>query len=69
MATYRTKDGDMIDLICWQYYGKSSGTVEAVLEANRFIADEGERLPSGMIITLPDLPASITEQKTVNLWD
>lgn len=34
MATYRTKEGDVIDAVCRRYYGCESGAVETVLEAN-----------------------------------
>lgn len=72
MATqYSTSDGDMLDRICWVYYGQQSKAVEAVLEANRAIklADYGPVLPAGLIITLPELTASESETTTVSLWD
>lgn len=41
MATIcRTSDGDLIDTLCYQHYGHLNGTVEAVLAANRLLADE-----------------------------
>jgi phage tail protein X len=30
---YQTKDGDVLDAICWKYYGSTTGMVEKVLEA------------------------------------
>ncbi len=67
MATYRTRDGDTLDWVCWRHYGKQSGAVEAVLEANRHLADEGPTLKGGIVIELPDLgqPAPVQE---VELW-
>lgn len=65
---YRTRDGDMLDAICFRHYGRSSGAVEAVLEANTGLADKGPVLAAGELIVLPDLPESF-EQKTVKLWD
>ena len=65
---YRCKDGDMLDWICWKYYGRQAGAVEAVLEANSGLADRGPVYPAGLEITLPDLPAS-NETDVVRLWD
>lgn len=53
--TYRTQDGDMVDEICWLYYGRTRGTVERVLEANKGLADRGPILPAGVLITLPTI--------------
>ncbi len=68
MSQYRTKTGDMIDAICRRYYGSSAGAVEQVYEANRGLAGQGPVLPSGLIIELPDLPATVTAS-TIKLWD
>lgn len=68
MATYRTKDGDTVDWICWTHYGRSAGTTEAVLEANPGLADWGDRLPAGVAVVLPDLPAP-NRRRVVRLWD
>lgn len=65
---YRCQDGDMLDAICFVYYGRSSGAVEAVLEANPGLADIGTVYSAGRLIILPDLPDS-SAQTTVKLWD
>ena len=65
---YVTRDGDTLDWICWKHYGRSSGAVEAVLEANRGLADLGTTYQAGTEITLPDLPAS-SSTTVVRLWD
>ncbi|TGG92537.1 phage tail protein [Natronospirillum operosum] len=52
---YRAADGETVDQICRQYYGYSNGSVEAVYEANRGLADHGPFLPAGLVITLPEL--------------
>jgi phage tail protein X len=67
MITYVTKDGDVLDAICWKYYGSTSGTVEKVLEANRHLAELGSIFAAGVKIILPDL---IQEEETesVKLW-
>jgi len=65
---YLTRDLDMIDDICWQHYGYTKGAVEAVLKANRTLADQPPVLPSGIEITLPDIGPEPTPQP-VRLWD
>ncbi len=69
MASYRTRDGDVIDAVCRRYYGRESGAVEAVLEANPGLAAVGSVLPAGMLIELPDLPRPLETIDTVKLWD
>lgn len=69
--TYTTSTGDMLDLICFRHYARrQAGAVEAVLEANRNIglSDYGPRLPRGLVIVLPDLPAP-RARRLQNLWD
>ena len=68
MARYRTKDGDMLDWICFQYYSQESGAVEAVLEANPGLAKLGPVFPAGTIIELPTLP-NTSQKGTVRLWN
>ena len=68
IAVYTTRDGDMLDWICWRHYGRTDGTVEAVLEANPGLADLGPVLPLGTEVLLPDLPDP-TETPLVRLWD
>ncbi|BBD08441.1 tail protein X [Desulfovibrio ferrophilus] len=68
MLRYRSKDGDMIDDICHRHYGRTDGTVEAVLKANQGLADLGPVLEAGVIINLPDLPDPEPEKGT-SLWD
>ncbi len=67
MITYVTKDGDVLDAICWKYYGSTSGTVEKVLEANRHLAELGSIFAAGVKIILPDL-ASEEEAENIKLW-
>lgn len=65
--TCRTSDGDLLDTICHNYYGHLNRSVEAVLDANQGLAEEPQPYRSGVIITLPDLPAPIEE--VLSLWD
>lgn len=64
--TYVTRDGDMLDDICWQHYGNEA-VVQQVLEANPGIADMGAVLPSGVRLVLPDVVLAKTEN-VVSLW-
>lgn len=64
---YRTKQGDVLDLICHRHYGADAYDLAAVLEANRGLADRGPILPAGVIIDLPDL--ATPAKTTIRLWD
>ena len=69
-TTYRTREGDVIDLICHLHYGHTrDGVVECVLDNNRGLASRPPVLPAGVMITLPDPPALVTTQALVKLWD
>ena len=68
MTIYRTSDGDTLDWICWKYYGRSSGAVEAVLEANSGLAARGPVYDAGLNIKLPDLPTA-PQRQLIRLWD
>ena len=67
MITYVTKDGDVLDAICWKYYGSTTGVVEKVLEANRHPAELGSIFAAGVKIILPDLTQE-EETESVKLW-
>jgi phage tail protein X len=64
---YRTKAGDMLDDICYRYYGDVPKAIEVVLNANPGLAAYGALLPDGLIIDLPTL-APVADA-TVSLWD
>jgi len=68
MTKYRTKQGDMVDAICYKFYGRESAAVD-VLKANPGLAGQGSVLPSGIIIDLPPLATPATPSKAVRLWD
>ncbi|MEE9946551.1 MAG: tail protein X [Pseudomonas asiatica] len=65
----RTQQNDTVDALCWRHYGRTAGVVEAVLDANPGLADKGPVLPSGLLVTLPELQAAAPERQMVNLWD
>jgi phage tail protein X len=65
VITYTTKDGDVLDWICWKHYG-STAVLEQVLAANPDLTDE--KLPAGVVVKLPYI-ASIRSKKTeIKLW-
>ena len=71
-AIYITKDGDVVDLICYRHYGRTADVTEAVLAANPGLAELGPVLDAGIEITLPDFgtpEAKPAEIETVRLWD
>ncbi|WP_406566441.1 tail protein X [Aestuariirhabdus haliotis] len=68
MATYRTRDGDMLDAICLSYYGQADGYLEPVLTSNPGLADMGPVYPSGLLIELPNLSEQNRSQETIRLW-
>ena len=63
---YRTKEGDVLDEICYSYYG-SSQAIHAVLEANPGLAENGTVFEAGVEIILPDYSAEEEEDEDV-LW-
>ena len=68
MITYTTKDGDVLDAICFKYYATTSdNTVEKVLEANRNIADLNAVFEAGIKIILPDLTPE-EKSESIKLW-
>lgn len=69
MSDYITRDGDMVDWICWHYYGEQSGAVEAVYAANPWLSNYGPQLPPGLTIVLPTIPKPVDTISVVKLWD
>lgn len=66
-TTYRTREGDVLDYICWKHYGTTS-VLEKVLDANMNLAEYGTIFPSGVIIKLPEISIQ-TEVEAESLWD
>lgn len=65
---YVTQQFDELDAICHRYYGRTQGTVEAVLNVNPNLAELLPILPQGVKISLPDLPQPETTE-TLRIWD
>ncbi len=68
MTTYRCKDGETLDQVCYRWYGRH-GMEERVLAVNPGLADLGPELPAGTLLRLPELVASVTNPQPVRLWD
>lgn len=68
-TTYSSREGDMVDAIVWEKYGRTDGQiVEQVMDANPVLADHGPVLPANIVITLPDVQQE-SSKKTTRLWD
>ena len=63
---YRTREGDMLDRICLDYYQRQD-VVPQVLAANPRLAEYGAFLPAGLVINLPALEAPKATTET-RLW-
>lgn len=65
---YSTKEKDMLDYICWQHYGFTSGAVEVILKKNPGLAEYGSFLPAGLKITLPVIEKPL-QKSTLKVWE
>lgn len=64
---YRVSQGDMLDHICFRYYGASAvGALEQVLKANPGLSAYGAKLPMGLVIDLPELEKE--DASPIVLW-
>ncbi|MFK7865884.1 MAG: tail protein X [Alphaproteobacteria bacterium] len=67
---YKTRDKDMLDKICHDYYGTcNQGIMEKVLETNPNLADHGPVFKAGILIELPALARVTSQAQTISLWD
>lgn len=65
----RSQQGDTVDLLCWRFYGRTDGTVEAVLEANPGLADLGLMLPLGTLVEMPEFGEVASTAPLLQLFD
>lgn len=65
---YLTKEGEMLDLICWKHYGFTDGVVELVLAENLGLAEYGSLLPAGFKIKLPVIQKPMQKSK-LKVWE
>ncbi|WP_405000493.1 tail protein X [Escherichia coli] len=63
-----SREGDTVDELCLQHYGTTRRVTEQVYTANPGLCEKGPRLPAGLQIWLPDIPAVATAD-VVQLWD
>jgi phage tail protein X len=64
-----SREGDVLDLVALEAYGRTAGTTEAILDTNPAIAGLGPVLPAGVELILPDLADDTVAAGTVRLWD
>lgn len=69
MKTIYAIQNDTVDAICWRNYGRSSGVVEAVLEANPHLSEFGPFLPMGTKVQLPEIQTQQNKAQSIQLWD
>jgi phage tail protein X len=62
---YTTKEGDVLDWICWKHYG-TTAVFEQVLAANPTLTDE--KLPAGIEVKLPYIATVKSKKQEVRLW-
>lgn len=68
LVTYRTQQGDRLDLIALRRYGEQAvDALEWVMDSNPELRGMPIYLPMGLIIKLPDLPVRRVSQ-SVNPW-
>lgn len=68
MVSYVTQEGDAIDAVCWRHYGEAVRSVARVLDVNPHIAGFAQRMPRGVLITLPVVEVTSASNR-VQLWD
>ena len=64
--TVIARQGDTVDLLCHRHLGRTAGTTEATLAANRGLA-AAARLQPGQRVTL--VAPARRPRKLVQLWD
>ena len=67
MKQVMAKQGDTIDRIAQEYYGKTSGVVEQLLLANQHVDHSEPLIKIGVMVNLPPLSPVIST--SINLWD
>ena len=67
--TVYAHQGETVDSLVDRALGKTSGSVEAVLEANPGLADLGLFLPHGTKVVLPIAAQVADETPIIQLWD
>jgi phage tail protein X len=66
MVNYVTKEGDVLDWICWKHYG-TTAVFEQILAANPDLTDE--KLSAGVVVKLPYISSILSKRKELRLWN
>ena len=67
-SLHSSSDGDMLDAVALAHYGSHDAAVlEAILEANPGLADQGPIWPAGLEVILPAFETP-QAQETAQLW-
>lgn len=66
---YRTKDGDVLDGVCARHYGDLPYRIEEVIAANPGLSERGPVLPSGLLISLPEVAETAPALPILRLWE
>jgi phage tail protein X len=65
VVNYVTKEGDVLDWICWKHYG-TTAVLEQILAANPTLTDE--KLPAGVTVKLPYITSIKSKKQEIKLW-
>ena len=66
VTIYTTRDGDVLDEICWRFYGNTKN-IMMVFEANVGLSDIGTHYEAGIQIILPAIIETPVTY-TTSLW-
>ncbi|MBA1250906.1 tail protein X [Pseudomonas luteola] len=70
MRRVRSIAGDSVPVLLYREIGRCDDTAEAALWAlNEGLADYGPVLPSGVLVTLPELEEEAATAAAVSPWD
>ncbi|MFW7382259.1 MAG: tail protein X [Oligoflexus sp.] len=67
MLQYETVEGDVVDEICFRFYGRTRDVVEQVYAVNRHLSKYDVILPAGVKISLPEIKEE--PRRELLLWD
>jgi phage tail protein X len=65
LVVYATKEGDVLDWICWKHYG-TTAVLEQILAANPDLTDE--KLPTDVVVRLPYTASIKSKKQEIKLW-
>ena len=69
MPQTTTLQGETLDFVIFRVFGRvDDKLLDQTYQLNPELAEFGTTLPEGIIVKLPDMPAS-TEKPTLHLWD